>query len=202
MKLLSYLLKTKKDKYLLGRWSGDNHLSHYADGTFAVHSNGKSQGGLVVEYGGSVVNADSGKHICTKDSIESEGVTVSNYVPRMEWFVNFLTGKGEFISSTTLLQDNKSTIMIIEDPTRGKLRTRHMKARFGISNQYFIVNGGTNIKHLKTDLMVADILTKPLAYPGFRHFASRMLNHISWEEMSRRIMPDANDDEIHEAMGS
>ena len=51
-----------------------------------------------------MVNANSGKHkICTKDSTESEGVTVSNYVPRMEWFGNFLTGQGEVIVSTTLL---------------------------------------------------------------------------------------------------
>ena len=69
-------------------------------------------------------------------------------------------------------------------------------------NEYFIVTDGAKIEHLKTDLMVADILTKPLAYSGFRHFSSRMSNHISWEEMIRCIRPDANDDEIREAMGS
>ena len=40
---------------------------------------GKSQGGLVVEYGASIINADSGKHkIYTKDSTETAGVSVSN----------------------------------------------------------------------------------------------------------------------------
>ena len=202
VKLLSHLWETRKRKYLFGRGDGSNHLRHYIDGAFACHMDGKSHGGLVVEYGGSVVNSDSGKHkICTKDSTETEGVSVSNYIPRIEWFGDFLRGQGEVISSTTLLQDNMSCIMILQDPSRGKLRTRHMKARFGVAHEWLCVNKGAEIEHLKTDLMVADAMTKPLAYPAYSIFESRLLNEISWEEMVRRVRPDADDTAIQLAMG-
>ena len=77
IKLLSHLWETRRKKYLFGRGDGSNHLRHYIDGAFACHMDGKSHGGLVVEYGESIINADSGKHkICTKDSTETEGVLV------------------------------------------------------------------------------------------------------------------------------
>ena len=49
--------------------------------------------------------------------------------------------------------------------------------------------------------MVADAMTKPLAYPAFAPFASRLLNHITWEEMVRRVRPEASDQEVRKAMG-
>ena len=91
--------------------------------------------------------------------------------------------------------------MILEDPSRGKLRTRHIKARFGMVNTYLIVNKGADVEHLKTDLMLADAMTKPLPFPAFDVFASRLLNAITWEEMVRRVRPDASDQEIRTAMG-
>ena len=45
-------------------------------------------------------------------------------------------------------------------------------------------------------------MTKPLSYPGLRHFKACMLNHISWEELVRPIRWNANYEEIHKAMGS
>ena len=73
VKLLSHLWSTRKSKYLFGHGDGSNHLCHYIDGLFACHMDRKSHGGLVVEYGASITNADSGKHmICTKDSTKTE----------------------------------------------------------------------------------------------------------------------------------
>ena len=202
-KLLSHLWETrKKKKYLFGRGDGSNNLCHYIDGAFACHMDGKSHRGLVVEYGMSIINSDSGKHkVCTKDSTKTEGVSVSNYVVRIEWFGDFLTGQGEKIVTTTLLQDNSSCILILKDPTRGKLRTRNIKARFGMANEYLVVNKGVRIEHLKTALMLADAMTKPLSHPIFKIFASRLLNHITWEEMVRRVRPEADDREVWKAMG-
>ena len=151
----------------------------------------------------SIKNSDSGKHkICTKDSTETEGVSVSNYIVKIEWFGDFLRGQGEKITTTTLLQDNASCIMILEDPSRGKLRTRNIKARFGMAHEYLVLDKGARIEHLKTDLMLADAMTKPLAHPAFKVFASRLLNHITWEEMVRRVRPEADDREVRKAMGS
>ena len=126
---------------------------------------------------------------------------MSNYVVRIEWFSEFLTGQGEKIATTTLFQDNSYCIMILEDPTRGKLRTRNIKARFGMANEYLVVNKGAVIEHLKTYLMLADAMTKPLSHPVFKIFASRFLNHITWEEIVRRVQPEADDREVWKAMG-
>ena len=91
--------------------------------------------------------------------------------------------------------------MILEDPSRGKLRTRNIKARFGMVSEYLVLNKGARIEHLKTDLMLADAMTKPLAHPTFKVFSSRLLNHITWEEMVRRVLPEAEDQEVRKAMG-
>lgn len=89
----------------------------------------------------------------------------------------------------------------LERPRYQKLRTRNIKAQCGVANECLVMNKGADIKHLKTDLMIVDILTKPLDYPMFHHFESRMLNHISWEEMIRRVRPRADADEIRKVMG-
>lgn len=184
VKLLSNLWQTQEKKFLFGRGDEGNALRYYVDGAFIVHSDGKSRGGLVVEYGGSIINCGSSNHkICTKDSTASEGVSVSDYIPKMEWLGDFLTGQGRKIMSTALLQDNMYCMMILEDPSIGKLCTQHLRARFGEVHKFLIVRGGAEIQHLKADLMVADTMTKSLLWVSLRHFEDTILNHITWEEM-------------------
>ena len=127
--------------------------------------------------------------ICTKDSTEAEWVSVSDYVPKMEWTKDFLAGQGEKIASTTLFQDNRSCIMVLKDPSLGKLRTRYIKARVGVSNEFLVIRGEAEIEYLQTDLMVADCMTKPLAGKSFHAFDDKIMNHISWEEMVKRLQP-------------
>ena len=99
-KLLSNVWKTQAKKFLFERGNGRNALRHCRNGAFTVHSDGKSHGGLAVEYGGSTINCGSGKHkICTEDSTSSEGVLVSDYLPKIEWFGDFLTDQGDKITS-------------------------------------------------------------------------------------------------------
>ena len=77
MKLLSFLWVTGKEKYLFGRGDNHNQLRFYIDCAFACHQGGRSHGGLVVEYVGSTINCGNRKHnICTKESMELEGVSV------------------------------------------------------------------------------------------------------------------------------
>ena len=110
-------------------------------------------------------------------------------MPKMEWTKDFLTGQGEKIASTTLLQDNRSCIMVLKDPSLGKLRTRYITARVGVANEFLVIRGEAAVEYLETNLMVADCMTKPLAGKSFHAFDDRIMNHISWEEMVERLQP-------------
>ena len=76
-----------------------------------------------------------------------------------------------------------------------------MKAHFGLAHENLLLRKGEDIKHLKTDLMVADIPTKPLCIPNFRLFVELLLDHIFWGERVKMIRQDADSDETGKAIG-
>lgn len=185
-----YLWTTKKKKMVF-RGISNNHLKVYVDGAFACHPDGKSHTGLVVQYGESVVMCQSKKQkICTKDSTEAEIVSVSDEVPEIEWVKEYLLGQGAVISSTTLYQDNKSCIMILEDPGIGRLRTRYIRARVGLANEFVLLRGEAKIKYIPTKLMLADGMTKPLGGGDFACFEGRIMNLMTDEEFRSAMIPD------------
>ena len=80
----------------------------------------------------------------------------------MEWVKEFLNGQGVVVDSTIFYQDNTSTMTMMKDPSCGKLRTRYMKARLWVANEFLFVRNEAEVTHLDTDFMIANCLTKPL----------------------------------------
>lgn len=138
---------------------------------------------------GSVILVWSKKQkICTKDSTEAEMVSVLDFPPIMEWVKDFIMGQGAKISETVLYQDNTLTMQIVENPQCGKLHTRYTKARAGVANGFVFVRGVTKMEHMKTDLMLADVVKKPLGVALFEIFEDRLMNAINHEEFTSRII--------------
>ena len=164
-------------------------LEFFVDGAFAIHSDAKSHEGLIVVLGGSVVLVWSKKQkICTKDSTEAELVAVSDFCPVMEWVNDFLAGQGVEVSDTVVYQDNTSTMKIIENPECGKLRTRYIKARAGVANEFIFVRKVVRMEHLCTEFMLADVATKPLGVALFEIFEDRLMNIIGKDEFKSKII--------------
>jgi len=94
------------------------------------------------------------------------------------WTRNWKVAQGYDVEPAIVYQDNMSTIALAEKGRSTSQRTRHVSIR------YFFVKDRVEskeirIKYLPTDLMVADIFTKPLQGKKFIELRNLLLN---WNE--------------------
>ena len=144
----------------------------FADASYGVHRDGKSQSAGIVTIGNAPVIAKSTKQkIVTKSSTESELVCASDMVGLGYGVKDFLDAQGFTMVHVALHQDNTSTIAMMDNgPDNRNLRTRHINVRYFFIKER-IDSGEVKVKYLPTEDMVADILTKPLQ--GGRFFRLR-----------------------------
>jgi len=95
------------------------------------------------------------------------------------WTRHFLAAQGEYLPTTTIYQDNKSTILLAENgKTSSSKRTRHLNVRY-----YFITDqikkGQVKVAFCPTQDMVADFFTKPLQGNLFVLMRKRILNLLA-----------------------
>jgi hypothetical protein len=87
----------------------------------------------------------------------------------------WLEDNGYKVNPIILFQDNMSTIAMIQKGKPCSRSTRHIKMRYFFIKDY-MDKKIMNVKYLKTDDMLADILTKPLQGKKFNKFAKMLLN--------------------------
>jgi hypothetical protein len=135
----------------------------------------KSHTGGVISLGTGSVHVSSKKQqLMTKSSTEAELVGVSDVLPQILWVRQFLEAQGHGIGKVVLYQDNQSTIALAKKGRSTSARTRHVAIR------YFFVKdrveaGEVVIEYLPTEVMSADIMTKPLQGDLFREMRDRVL---------------------------
>jgi hypothetical protein len=180
-RILGYLKLTRKKKRIIKcenkLWK---RILAYIDAAFAIHTDGKSHTGLVVMFLGIVILTYCGKQrIATKDSTESELVSLSDMLVKIEKVYDFLVCQGiEMDEPPLVLQDNKSTIAIVSEMGRKQARTRHLQARRGVVYEAWKQRKAVDIAYISTKDMVADVFTKPLGGEGFYRFANILLGWI------------------------
>jgi hypothetical protein len=81
------------------------------------------------------------------------------------------------MSPVTVMQDNKSGIIMMELGYSTSERTRHIKTRYCFI-QDRINAGDTVLQYLPTEAMIADILTKPLQGGVSRELQASLLNYV------------------------
>ena len=91
--------------------SGQIHW--WIDASFAVHTDMKSHTGVTMSMGKGAIYSTSRKqkHV-THSSTEAEIVAVHDVMPQLIWTGYFLAAQGFNIKSTTMYQDNMSSILI------------------------------------------------------------------------------------------
>ena len=92
------------------------------------------------------------------------------------WTRHFLAAQGEHVPTTTIHQDNKSTILLAENGrTSSSKRTKHLNVRY-----FFVMDkikkGEIKITHCPTQDMIGDFFTKPLQGALFTRMRSKILN--------------------------
>ena len=152
-------------------------LSWFGDAAFAVHPNMKSHtGGSMTMGKGSIINISTKQKLNTKSSTEAELVGADDISSHLLWTNYFLQEQGYEIKNTILNQDNKSTILLLNNGKGSSTKcTRHLNIRyFFLSDK--IAKNELQIQYCPTDDMLADYFSKPLQGIKFRKFRKQIMN--------------------------
>ena len=174
-RLVKYIRSTQG---LCIQLSATDHISvtAYVDASFAVHPDYKSHTGSIITLGRGPVYAKSTvQKLNTVSSAESELVGLSDSTSQIIWTRQFLEGQGYNIGPAKIYEDNTSAIKLAENGRSNSSRTRHIAIRF------FFISDRINskeivVEYMKTQDMIADILTKPMQGALFRRLRSLLLN--------------------------
>jgi hypothetical protein len=174
-RILSYFRYTKNLGIVL-RPGSDAKVNVYIDASFAIHSDGKSHTGVVVNYGSGPIYASSKKqHIVTKSSTEAELVGCSDAAGIIELVSNSLMETKEHSDVPIIHQDNQSTIKLIQNGRPTSLNSKHIKVRYFFLKEKYD-NNEIKLVYTPTGEMIADILTKPLQGEAFITARNRLIN--------------------------
>jgi len=156
---------------------GQLNIIAYCDASYGVHADMKSHSGIYISAGrGPIVAKSCKQKIVTKSSTEAELVTASDATSLIAYQLNFLTSLGLEFQPAILYQDNMSTMRLIDNGRSNSDRTKHIKLRYFFIKQY-VDSGEFSVVYCPTELMVADILTKPLHGEKFLRLRALLLGH-------------------------
>jgi len=142
---------------------------------------------------GTTYATSSKQKINTKSSTEAELVAIDDSMGQVLWTRHFLAAQGEHVPTTTIYQDNKSTILLAENGrTSSSKRTKHLDVRYFFVTDK-IKKGEVKIAYCPTQEMLGDFFTKPLQGTQFARMRSRILNMPSSSSTAvhRSVLKDA-----------
>ena len=105
-----------------------------------------------------------------KDSTEAELIAASDKLNDIMSCHEFLVHQGIAMLKPILYQDNQSAIHWMTTGL-GEIRTKHLRVRKFRVKEY-VDNDSITVTYVKTDIMKADLLTKPLQGSLFRTHVS------------------------------
>ena len=151
----------------------------FVDAAYGTHFDMKSHTGCVIQIGdgGGAAYCKSVKQtIVSKSSTEAELIAASDMSSQIIWLRNFMQAQGHKMEPAILLQDNMSTIALINTGRAKAEKSRHINVR------YFWIRDRIEAKeivveHKPTEHMLADALTKPLTGSLFTRMRALLLNN-------------------------
>ncbi len=169
LRVIGYLKQTSDYKYTIAP-NKPLQVIAYIDAAFATHKDLKSHSGVAIFVAGTLVYVGSIKQQCvTKSPTESELVALSDYVGFIELFHEFISSLTyDQISPPIIYQDSMSVITLVTQGG-GVTRTRHLCNRMHLVKEAVDANK-INIRHCRTNEMIADGFTKPLEGTEFQWF--------------------------------
>lgn len=169
-RVLRYLKATQEWRLVLGRsQEAGKGLVAYSDADWAGDvSSRKSTTGCVIFFNGGAVDWISRKqNSVTLSSMEAEYCALSETCQELLWIRRLLKDFDEEQDQpTTVFEDNQSCLSFVSSDRLSK-RSKHIETR-----QHFIRDlcdrRELSLEYCPTELMIADILTKPLA--AIKHY--------------------------------
>ena len=119
----------------------------------------------------------SHKHkLNARNSTEAAIIGVDNAMQKILWTLELIRAQGHDVSHAMLYQDNKSAILL---EVNGKLssskKTKHIKVKFFFVKDQ-VDKGEIEVKHLGTEDMWVDMLTKPKQGTPFCKDRAKLMN--------------------------
>jgi hypothetical protein len=179
-RLLTYLMSTKEyimalkcDRSAEGFWL----IKCYIDAAFAIHRDGKSQTGIFISLGGGGVFFKSVKQkIVCKSAWEAELVAQSDSASQAVWTYRFCSELNAGKFKLLLLCDNLGTIASIKKGKPSNDKSRHVHIRYFWIKE-LLENKDITLEHCGTNMMIADVLTKPLTGDTFVRLVGMAMGH-------------------------
>ena len=174
-RLLKYINGAKHIGLCLD-FRGATNIVASIDASYGVHNDGKSHSGLCLFLGKGVFMAKSVKQkIVSKSSAEAELICTSDMATDVIYMHDFLTAQGEKLSVPDIKQDNQGTMIMLAKGSSSSGRSRHINIRYYWLKER-IDRKEIKLSYLRTEDMVADILTKPLQGQKFYALRKMLLN--------------------------
>ena len=154
-------------------------LTVFADAAYAIHRDGKSHTGVIIQLDKSPILVKSIKQkLVTLSSTEAEieglvsGLKCLQPIKRLLDEFKLLDGK-----PTKVKQDNRSAITIVKSGEGYTGKSKHMRVRYhAIAEQ--IQNGEIDISHCPTLQMLSDMLTKPGGGSNFADLVDAIVSKV------------------------
>ena len=143
-------------------------LTGYVDADYAQDESDRISvtGYVFMLAGGPITWASRKQKSPAASSTEAEYVALSEASNECVWLLQLGSEMNISIPTpVTLFEDNQGCIAIAENPVHHH-RTKHISVKYHIS-RHLVKNGTTCIQYLNTEVMIADMFTKPLGKVRF-----------------------------------
>lgn len=173
-RILRYLAGTLNYKLYFYRTCNLN-LTAYADADWANDiGDRKSYTGFIIKLGNNTINWESRKQRCVAlSSTESEYLAISDVCKDLCFIKNFMFEILDKHLTIVLYNDNQSAHKLLEAKEYCHKKTKHIDIRYHFVKD-LIQKGFAKVKYLSSDLMLADVLTKPLSSNKHAQFIREM----------------------------
>jgi hypothetical protein len=175
-RILMYLRNTR-EQGLTFSGTGGVKLSMTVDASYAEHPDRKSHYGITLHVGdnsGSVQTISKKTKMTVLSSTEAEYIGMCEGAKVISWSRQFLGELGFTQKDPSIIyEDNKSAIHMVEKGN-DKGRTKHIDVRYHYIRE-MVENGEIRVEYLRTEDMIADMLTKPLAKRQFQKLCQRLM---------------------------
>jgi hypothetical protein len=178
-RVIAYLEGTKERSMIIRKC--DMKVFAYMDAAFAVHGNRVSHSGIhftLGKYGNSILCKSLKQKSVATSSTEAELMGIFDGLDYLIWIRNVLEFLGYPQGTTTIFQDNTSTItMAYMGRGSSGSKTRHIDIKYFYIKQ-FLDSKDLEIDHLGRDNMTADFFASPRQGTVFRRFRGMIMGEI------------------------
>jgi hypothetical protein len=177
---MGYLSSTVTRKLEYRRTSSlDISIDIFADASHMVHSDMKGHTGCLIMVNGNIIYTLSKKQQLTAESSCESELYAAHHAGQMAKWINNIFNDLQLplTNIIRILQDNQSTIKLLEKGYGNFGRTKHIMKRY-FSIKDLLDNRMAILIYLRTELMLADLLTKPVPYNLHSKFSKAIMQGL------------------------